>query len=305
MVGQGYSLEEVTGKNTGAEKAPATYEMTFNPNMVVNGLINQWTQEDQALIWNLCAMGCSTAEFKLLLYTAAKYGFDPLLKEIWCYKVESDSPAVIFVSRDGLRSKVIEQGKLNGLSFKEGIEDKVHFVDGGFSEKKDFYIEGTMYIKGWDHPIIHKVYYSEYCQTRWDKNSQSRVPNKMWSFNTGKPVTMLKKVCEAQMYRTVADIKGMYIPEEFSEDGELENKADYIKALEKKVIEEDFSVTEGEVKALLDAYNEAGKDVYVHFRELTGEELPKVLHDISRVDYTMLVQQCPEPEKKINVADMF
>lgn len=302
-----YSVDEVTGKNTGADKAPVVQEMTFNSNMVVNGLINQWTQEDQALIWNLCAKGCSTAEFKLLLYTAAKYEFDPLLKEIWCYKVTKDSedPAIIFVSRDGLRSKVIKQGKLDGLSFKEGLENKVHFTNGEFSEKKDFYVEGTMHIKGWKHPMVHKVYYSEYCQTRWDSKTQSRVPNKMWSFETGKPVTMLKKVCEAQMYRTVADIKGMYIPEEFSEEGILENKAEYINSLETEVSEKHFAVTEEEIKTLLEAYNKAERDVYIHYKELTGEDLPKLLEDIHRGDYTMLMEQCPQVEEKTNVADMF
>lgn len=297
-----YSVDEVTGK--GSEKAPVPQEYSTLPsNMVVNGLINKWTQEDQALIWNLCAKGCSTAEFKLLLYTAAKYNFDPLLKEIWCYKVSDTEPAVIFVSRDGLRGKAQERGMLNGISFVEGIGEKPHFEDGEFTTKKDFYVEGTLYLNGWTHPIIHRVYYSEYAQTKWNNNK--RVPNKMWSFETGKPVTMLKKVCEAQMYRSAVNIKGIYIPEEFkAEDGQLENKQEYILGLEKSVEEGDFSVTEGEIKALLHAYNEAGEDVYVVYRDLTGEELPKVLNNISRAAYTTLVQNCKEPKQE-NVSDMF
>lgn len=291
-----YSLEEVKGKGT--EVSVPSEQKNMPTNMVVNGLINRWTQEDQALIWGLCAKGCSAAEFKLLLYTAAKYHLDPLMKEIWCYKVKVSEPAVIFVSRDGLRSRAQDKGLLNGLSFTEGVGDKPHFDNGEFTTKKDFFVEGTLYIKGWDHPIVHKVYYSEYCQTRWDYEKKKRMPNSMWNFETGKPVTMLKKVCEAQMYRAATNIKGIYIPEEFGEEGEgtLEDKKAYIKSLEATVSEEDFKVTEEEVKSLLEAYK--GKDIYTVYKQLTAKDLPKMLGDISRNAYDTLMNNIGAEEKK-------
>lgn len=148
-----------------------------------------WTAEDRRLIQETVAKGTTESEFKLFLYTAAKYQLDPLVKQVWCVKYDAKSPAQIFCGRDGFLSIAHRSGQFDGM------ESGTKMIDG------ELYGWCTVYRKDMDHPFTVEVPLSEYNTGR-----------NLWK---DKPRTMIQKVAESQALRRAFDISGIYSPEEF------------------------------------------------------------------------------------------
>jgi phage recombination protein Bet len=150
-----------------------------------------WTEEDKRLIKETVARGTTDSEFKLFLYTAAKYNLDPLVKQVWCVKYDK-SPAAIFTGRDGFLSIAHRSGQFDGMQ-TEAIRE----------EGKLMGAKCTVWRRDMSHPFIVDVPLSEYNSGRsnWAKM----------------PETMIKKVAESQALRRAFDVSGIYAPEEFPE----------------------------------------------------------------------------------------
>lgn len=149
---------------------------------------SSWTPEQLKLIQDTVAKGTTADEFKLFIYTAHKYGFDPLIKQIWCVKYGT-APAAIFTGRDGFLHKAHESGQFNGLK-----------TEREFNGTEIVSATCKVFRKDMEHPVEVTVYRSEYDtkKSNWLKM----------------PITMLCKVAESQALRKAFDISGIYSEDE-------------------------------------------------------------------------------------------
>lgn len=165
-----------------------------------SGSYGNWTQEDIKLIKETVANGASPSEFKLFLYTAAKYELDPLIKQIWCVKY-GERPAAIFTGRDGFLHIAHKSNQFNGMETTPIRNDKGQLVAA----------RCVVWRKDMTHPFTVEVPLAEYDLSV--KPGQTGKPNN-WN---KMPETMLKKVAESQCLRRAFDISGIYSPEEMDE----------------------------------------------------------------------------------------
>ena len=148
-----------------------------------------WSEDDKKLIRDTVAKGTSESEFKLFLYTASKYGLDPLVKQIWCVKY-GNQPAAIFTGRDGFLSIAHRSGHFDGME-TVAIKEKGKLIGA----------RCTVWREDMTHPFVVEVSLNEY-------NTHKSNWQKM-------PETMIKKVAESQCLRKAFDISGIYAPEEY------------------------------------------------------------------------------------------
>ncbi|MEN6291476.1 MAG: RecT family recombinase [Methanobacterium sp.] len=139
------------------------------------------------LIKDMYAKNTTKDEFELFMYTAGKYGLDPLIKQIWCVKFGTGA-AQIYAGRDGFLEIAHRDGKFNGM--ESGMKD-------------DHTAFAKVYRKDMEHPFYVEVDMAEY------STGQS-----LWKT---KPKTMLIKVAESQALRKAFSISGLYAPEEMSQ----------------------------------------------------------------------------------------
>lgn len=103
----------------------------------------------------------------------AAYGLNPIKKEV--YGVKYGDSFNIIVSADFYRKRAERTGLLDGFNTSVAEEDGIQKA------------VCTIHRKDWKHPFIHEVYMNEY--------------NSGKSLWREKPLTMLKKVAEAQAFR--------------------------------------------------------------------------------------------------------
>jgi len=139
------------------------------------------------LIKDMYAKNTTKEEFELFMYTAGKYGLDPLIKQIWCVKFGTGA-AQIYAGRDGFLEIAHRDGKFNGI--ESGMKD----VNTAYAK---------VFRKDMEHPFYVEVDMAEY------STGQS-----LWKT---KPKTMLIKVAESQALRRAFSISGLYAPEEMSQ----------------------------------------------------------------------------------------
>jgi phage recombination protein Bet len=153
--------------------------------------LERWSPADMALIRATVAQRATDSEFKLFLYTAHKYGLDPLVKQIWCVKYQDSAPAAIFTGRDGFLEIAHRSGQFDGMETKA--------VRGG---DKGQLIAATCQVwrRDMTHPFVVEVSLAEYNS---GKGNWSKMPE-----------TMLKKVAESQCLRRAFNISGLYEPGE-------------------------------------------------------------------------------------------
>ena len=139
------------------------------------------------LIKSLYAKGATNEEFELYLYTANRFGLDPLLKQIWCVKYKGEK-AQIYVARDGYLEIAHRSGQFNGL-------------ESGMKSNTTAYAK--VYRKDMQYPFAVEVEMNEYSTNM-----------SVWKT---KPKTMLIKVAESQALRKAFSISGVYSPEEMGQ----------------------------------------------------------------------------------------
>lgn len=182
----------------------------------------------------------SDAEVAYCFAVARELGLNPITKEIFFVprRMKNDKGAWTervepLVSRDGLLSLANRSGVLAGMETKVEVKDVPTFANGSWCNKPDLVATCTVWARGSDRPFVVSVAYSEYVQLTSDGQ-----PTKFWR---EKKLTMIAKVAESQALRRVANISGVYSPEEcqmgmISDSGEL--------ILEPEPIEAEFAKPE-------------------------------------------------------------
>lgn len=184
----------------------------------------------------------SDAEVAYCFAVARELGLNPITKEIffvprrqkndkgqWVERVEP------LVSRDGLLSLAHRTGALAGMETKVEVKDIPAFVNGAWTSKPDLVATTTIWARGCDRPFVVSAAYSEYVQLTSDGQ-----PTKFWR---EKKITMISKVSESQALRRVANISGVYSPEE-CQMGVVSDSGDLI--LEPEAIDAEYSRPEPE-----------------------------------------------------------
>lgn len=135
------------------------------------------------------------SEFKIFNQIGVATGLNPYLREIWAVKYDKNRAAQIFIGRDGYRKVAQLQADYDGHMTEAVYEnDRFSVKNGNVEHEWNLKDRGKLLggytivnKKGIKHPIFHYVEFKEYNQG-----------NKIW---VEKPVTMIKKVAEAQALR--------------------------------------------------------------------------------------------------------
>ena len=156
----------------------------------------QW-EKQLKLVKELTAKNCTDTEFELLQHLAREHKLDPLKKEIWAVKGYGNSPAQIFISRDGLINIAHRTQQFGSMKTTCEIKKNPDELPG-----IEFPISATCEIwrKDYDKPFENTVYFDEY--------------DKKYALWKEKPKAMLMKVAESTCLRRAFNIAGMYVPEE-------------------------------------------------------------------------------------------
>ena len=206
-----------------------------------------WTEEDKKLIKETVAKGTTDSEFKLFLYTASKYGLDPLVKQIWCVKYGSQ-PAAIFTGRDGFLRIAHRSGQFDGMETVALKDEKGNLIGA----------RCTVWRKDMTHPFVVEVSLSEYNTKRgnWLKM----------------PETMIKKVAESQCLRKAFDVSGIYAPEEYEPEKTVDTKP--IRKKIHKIAPDTLlkDLPEDERKKIMDAFNELSDSLEIDPETMTYKE---------------------------------
>lgn len=171
------------------------------------------TQRQFNMIVNTVAKGIGVDELRLFLWTANKYGLDPLLKQIYIipYKQKDSTgkyvtvPQII-VGRDGLLAIAHKTKTRDGDIAFDGMTTYVEKVD------EPLYINGKK-VRDWQYKAVCEVY-------RKDMNHPIHVEVWEEEYTTGrhlwatKPRTMIQKVAEAHALRRAFNVAGIYTEEE-------------------------------------------------------------------------------------------
>lgn len=170
----------------------------------VTDLAVGYGRDEIDLIKSMCAQNATDDEFRVLLHMADKYKLDPLAKQIYLQKYKSSksptgyAPAAIIITYAGMLEIANRDNML------DGIECEV-FTRAG--EKQPYKAKSTLWKKGCSHPFVSEVAFDEYVQFEYN----SKTPSGLWAT---KPITMLKKVANAQNLRQAFSLGQMYIEEE-------------------------------------------------------------------------------------------
>ena len=173
-----------------------------------------WTPEQQQLITNTIAPGCSADELKLFAMVCQRTGLDPFSKQIYAIKRKSKQRdgsykwlMTVQASIDGLRSIAERTGQLDGSeSFWCGEDGQ--WQDVWLSSKPPAAAKTIIHRRGASHPFVGVARFADY-------NAGQGLWSKM-------PATMIAKCSEALALRKAfpADLSGVYSGEEMDqEDG--------------------------------------------------------------------------------------
>lgn len=172
-----------------------------------------WTPEQQQLITNTIAPGCSADELKLFAMVCQRTGLDPFSKQIYAIKRKSKQRddsykwiMTIQASIDGLRSIAERTGELDGSeSFWCGEDGQ--WQDVWLSSKPPAAAKTIIHRRGSQHPFVGVARFADY-------NAGQGLWSKM-------PATMIAKCSEALALRKAfpADLSGVYSGEEMDQAG--------------------------------------------------------------------------------------
>lgn len=134
------------------------------------------TDEEVALFINQCVM----------------FQLNPYKREIYLIKYSAKDKATFVVGYETYLKRAERTGKMDGWTPGVTFDKEGRLLSAWVD----------VYRKDWTHPLHHKVYLSEYLQTKeeWVNGARTgrRLPTKFWA---EKPITMLKKVVVAQAFR--------------------------------------------------------------------------------------------------------
>jgi phage recombination protein Bet len=186
-------------------------------------IINIWEEEQSILeIRKLFAPKLSESEFKCFVGIGKATNLNPFVREIWCVKYQENTPAQIFIGRDGYR-KAAQSHK----------DYDYHQCDAVY-ENDSFEVKNGEVFHSYK-PINRGNLIGAYCIVKRRKSSKPMYvfvelkeysTNKsMWNNQTGKPATMIKKVAESQCLRaSFQDLLGGTYGEEEMDSSVIKNE---------------------------------------------------------------------------------
>lgn len=211
---------------------------------------NELIHDDKMIaIWNdskmlseikgIFASNLSDSEFKTYVQMGMATGLNPFLREIWAVKYDKNSPAQIFIGRDGYRkalSKIPEyDGHVVDAVYSNDVFKKtIDGVQHEYNMKDRGRLVGAyclVYMKNTRIPYYKFAELAEY-----DKN------HGIWKTMKS---TMIQKVAECQSIRMAGGsvFSGTYSPDEMVYQNKAVNTAKY----EPTVIDYSIQVQEGEI----------------------------------------------------------
>jgi phage recombination protein Bet len=231
---------------------------------MANELVTQsnLSREQIDLIKSTVAVGATDNELKLFLYTAAKRGLDPLLKQIYFIKRnrwnketgQTESVGTIQTGIDGFRLISDRTKKLSGI--KRGVIREGGKLVGAWAE---------VYRSDWKEPARVEVSFNEYKQV--NKNGELIG---LWATMSE---NQLQKCAEAAAHRMAfpEDLSGIYTDDEMGqaespEPAKISTVAETRRALAAKVNENlkkqpDADFSEGNVHDTF--FTKAATEIYV------------------------------------------
>jgi len=76
--------------------------------------LDEYTDEDIAVLENTVAKGCNKTEIAYFLRVSQQYGLNPFLKEVWCYK-DGKGNQIVIAGRDGFLKAAQTRTDYGGL----------------------------------------------------------------------------------------------------------------------------------------------------------------------------------------------
>jgi phage recombination protein Bet len=126
-------------------------------------------------------------EILLFAHQCKSYKLDPFTREIYLIKYGGEKAQAIVGYEEYLK-------RADRTKNWAGLETGVELTDVGLPR----IAWAKVYRRDWTAPLYHEVHYTEYLQTRRDKQDNKIKPTRFWR---EKPITMLKKVAVAQAMR--------------------------------------------------------------------------------------------------------
>lgn len=170
-------------------------------------------------IRKLFAPKLSDMEFKFFVGLGKASRLNPFTREIWAVKYQENTPAQIFIGRDGYRKAAQAHADYDFHQCDAVYENDIFEVNNG--EVRHSY---TLVNRG---QLV-----GAYCITKRHRSSRPMyvfaelkeysTGKSLWNNQTGKPATMIKKVAESQCLRACFQdlLGGTYGEEEFNHQDE-------------------------------------------------------------------------------------
>jgi phage recombination protein Bet len=233
----------------------------------------RFSPEQERMIRDTCASGCSSEEFGVLLEIARVRRLNPLLRQIHFVKRWDKSKGrnvwSAQISIDGMRAVAQRTGLYNGQDEPEYGPCNAK----GFPE----WAKVRVYRKDWDRPAVGLVFWREYVQT-----TKEGHPTSFWA---DMPMNQLAKCAEAHALRKAfpEDCGGLYTDTEMEQAThpialEAVAEAPRVQVVEEQPIRQPITVhgNDNDEPPLVDP--EAASELFQAFRRALAEveqELPR------------------------------
>lgn len=187
--------------------------------------VNLWSsQKEIDDVRKTCAPTLNDTEFKLFVQIGRATGLNPFLREIWAVKYDSNKPGNIFIGRDGYR-KSAQRHPLYDYHAVDAVYSNDFFEVNNCEITHKYNLKDRGKLIG-AYCIVKRKNASKPCYVFAELKEYS-TGRSLWSSDSGKPATMIKKVAESQALRMAFQelFSGTYSDAEFP-DNQTEQKMD-------------------------------------------------------------------------------
>lgn len=180
-------------------------------------------QDSNVIMWNnkenleeirkLFAPKLTEMEFQFFVGLGKASRLNPFTREIWCVKYQDNSPAQVFIGRDGYRKAAQSHHEYDYHQCDAVYENDLFEVHNGEVKHSYKLVNRGQLIGAYCIAKRHKSSRPIYVFSELKEYSTGKS---LWNAQTGKPATMIKKVAESQCLRACFQdlLGGTYSEEE-------------------------------------------------------------------------------------------